>query len=58
MDYIKDNMPPLTEEEQKKVLEYAWGIQDCINERDKISIYATEIKRIYNNAYKRIKERS
>ena len=40
MDYIKDNMPPLTEEEQKKVLEYAWGIQDCINERDKISIYA------------------
>jgi hypothetical protein len=55
MSYIKDNMPKLTEEEQNKVLEYAWSIQDCINEFDKIYVYATELRQIYRTA--RMRER-
>lgn len=55
MSYITDNMPKLTKEEEQKVLEYAWSISDCINERDKINIYATELKQIYRKASMRSK---
>lgn len=53
MGYIEDNMPPLTSEEQKKVLEYAWCISDCINERDKVGIYNHYIDQIFKNASRR-----
>lgn len=56
MGYIEDNMPPLTSEEQKKVLEYAWCISDCINEPDKVFIYNDSINQIYKKASRRGKQ--
>lgn len=47
------DMPPLTSEEQKKVLEYAWCISDCINEPDKVFIYNDSINQIYKKASRR-----
>ena len=46
-------IPPLTTEEQSKVLKYAYNISECVYEGDKLTIYATELRQIYRIAYMR-----
>lgn len=46
-------IPKLTDDEQAKVLEYAYSISECLYEGDKLYVYATELKQIYRIALMR-----
>jgi hypothetical protein len=50
---FQENIPTLTNEEQSKVLEYAYYISECVYERDKLTGYAMELRQIYRTAYMR-----
>jgi len=49
----EENPPALTEEETARVLYISHQIAECINERDKLFIYNSELNNIYRKVWQR-----